>query len=256
MSRRQNTTYLYVREGARPRADSVPSHRPHLPAPVEPARPVAEQPPVRLVRPHMSAADFDPRFALFLMPESEAADAYRVVAERLRTARPGGGRVLVTALGRATPRTRTTLNLAAALAEETALAAVVDLDPGSGALAAAVGVSAFPGLRAQSEVRERDPRRTVDLLHVAARVGALPLEADGRLPAAGVLTATLGLLGEVAPWVLLDAAPLDTADRALWPALADGVVVVVAPHELPTAAQTIRGHLAGLPLLGVVVAVD
>jgi hypothetical protein len=249
MSRRENTTYLYVREGPRPQAVPLRSERPHLPPPVEPARPASRQPPVRLVRPVTSAAAIDARFALLFMPDSEAAAAYRSIAEQLQALRPGGGRVAFTALDRSVARTRTALNVAAALTESAGFAVLVDLDPGSGALAATLGVQSFPGLRAQAEARERDARRPLDLLHVARRVGALPLEADGRLPTPTALASTLATLDSVATWTFLDAAPQAAVG------LADAVVVVVSPAQAQSGRAALEEALPGLPIIGVVVAV-
>ncbi|MEZ4464439.1 MAG: hypothetical protein R3F60_05660 [bacterium] len=252
MTRRETGTYLYVKEGARPRQAPVRLDRPHLPPPTEPPRPETEGAVVRLLRPDIAADAIDPRFAMFLMPDTEVAGIYRQIADTLQAAGPDGGRIVVAAPDRTVARTRTLLNVAAALVEPGGFASVVGLDAGAGSLAPTLGISAWPGLRGQAEGRERDPRRPVDVLHVAWRVGALPLEPDGRLPTPSALEAALTALDAASKWVFLDAAPWTEAPPTLAAGAADALIVVLSPAQA-AAGLTLPDALAPLTLLGVIV---
>lgn len=255
MSRRETNTYLYVKEGARPRSGPVRLDRPHLPPPTEPPRPALEGPAVRLLRPEMAASAIDPRFAMFLMPDAEVAGVYRQIADTLQAARPDGGRVVVAAPDRSVARSRTLLNVAAALVEAGGFASVVGLDAGPGSLAPTLGISAWPGLRGQAEGRERDPRRPIDLLHAAWRVGVLPLEADGRLPSASALEATLAALDAASTWVFVDAPPWSEAPGVRAAQAADALLVILTPAQA-AAGLALPPALAELKLLGVIVDVQ
>lgn len=244
MSRSDAGTYLYVKDGARPRNLAALPERQTLG--LDPPRPDEPDSRVRLVRPIMHAQRCDPLLSMVHCPDSPLGDAVRAVVEPLSAV---DGPLVITGTPGA-PIGRVALEIGAALVETGGFAAVIDAGVG---LAAQLGIDRFEGLIAQSRQRDRDASRPLEMLYVTWRCGLLPLEVDQAAEVADVRAAIEALAPACQRIVIAAPNALDPACRPL--AALGHVALVTTPAEASGGQlATAVAAVAGGDLVGVIAA--
>lgn len=244
VSRSDAGTYLYVKDGAQPRAGgALPERRTLGLTPPRPDEPAAR---LRLVRPVLHAQRCDPLLSMIHCPDSPLGDAIRAAAAPLEEAE---GPLIVSGTPGA-PIGRIAIELAAALVETGGFAAIIDAGVG---LARVVGVDRFDGLLAQTRQRARDEQRPLELLYLTWRCGLLPIEFDQTAGAEDVQAALDTTTPVCSRSIVAAPPPQGAGDKAVFGL--GGLVLVTTPDgaadgRLATAITAAAGNR----ILGVIVA--
>ncbi|MSP73241.1 MAG: hypothetical protein EXR76_13945 [Myxococcales bacterium] len=230
---------LLQSEGQPPRGDDIASLRPEI----QGERRGAPSLPLRYRRPRLLAPEIDGRLVLFVEPDGANASRYRQAAAALLKARGTKRRLWIAGVAPGVGGTLTTMNIAAALAEQRRITIVQ-----MGAHRRVIAKSSF-GLADRTFAEEAE-RRTLDLWLVADQLAIMPNPLTLPLSAEG--EEVLASLTAAADVVVIDGPAADDLDGiAAMRGHVDGVLLVARPVDLATGRfEAALGRLSGFRMIG------